>query len=315
MADVIAAMGPAFLGSRLKRLAEQFQAGAARVIERTGMPVQPAHMPLIAALQGGPMAVGALAQAVGTSQPGVTRSTRQLADLGLVRSERAADRRERRVALTEAGEALVGRCRKIIWPPVERVVEAMCEQLDGPVIAQLASLEAQLADRSLDARVAAILRDEIAICDFADDLAPDFHRINAEWIESMFVMEETDRRVLEHPRETIIDRGGAILFARSPTLGVLGTCALRKTGKGAFELTKMGVVPEARGLRAGEMLLHAALDRAEALGARKLYLLTSSKCATAIHLYEKHGFRHDAQIMEEHGREYGRCDVAMRYAG
>jgi len=66
-------------------------------------------------------------------------------------------------------------------------------------------------------------------------------------------------------------------------------------------------------LKAGEFLLQAVIARAQAMSADPLYLLTSSRCAAAIHLYEKLGFRHDAGIMAEYGARYARCDVAMRY--
>ena len=42
-----------------------------------------------------------------------------------------------------------------------------------------------------------------------------------------------------------------------------------------------------------------------------LYLLTSHICAPAIHLYEKAGFRRDAEITEKYGKTYQRCDVPM----
>ena len=45
MTDILRDLGPIFLGSRLKRLAERMQAGAARMIEDAGLGVQPAHMP------------------------------------------------------------------------------------------------------------------------------------------------------------------------------------------------------------------------------------------------------------------------------
>jgi len=111
----------------------------------------------------------------------------------------------------------------------------------------------------------------------------------------------------------VIDRGGAILFAKTADHGIVGTCALYKSGAGTFELTKMGVRESARGLKAGERLLHAAILRAKKLDAKKLYLLTSSKCKAAIHLYEKAGFVHDAGIMKTYGARYDRCDVAMSY--
>ena len=51
------------------------------------------------------------------------------------------------------------------------------------------------------------------------------------------------------------------------------------------------------------------------LGSKTLYLLTNADCAPAIHLYEKMGFEHDAQIMRDFGLRYERCNVAMRYRG
>ena len=157
------------------------------------------------------------------------------------------------------------------------------------------------------------MSDVLAIHEFSDDLAVHFRDINAEWINAMFRLEETDRDVLENPRAKIIDAGGVILFVEASGLGIVGACALQKTGAASYELTKMGVRESARGMKAGEFLLSAIIDRASSLGAEPLYLLTNAKCAAAIHLYEKLGFRHDAEIMARNGARYERCDVAMRY--
>ena len=153
----------------------------------------------------------------------------------------------------------------------------------------------------------------LAIREFSDELAPHFRDINAEWINAMFRLEDTDREVLDHPREKIIRPGGVILFVEHESLGIVGACALQKTGATSYELTKMGVRESVRGQKAGEFLLSAVIDRAAALKADPLYLLTNSKCAPAIHLYEKLGFAHDAEIMARYGARYERCDVAMRY--
>jgi GNAT superfamily N-acetyltransferase len=138
---------------------------------------------------------------------------------------------------------------------------------------------------------------------FEPALARDFHDINAEWIAAMFTLEPTDREVLENPHARIIAPGGDILFVEAAGLGIVGACALQKTGDRRFELTKMGVRESARGRKAGAFLLDA----------QTLYLLTNSACASAIHLYEKAGFQHDAAIMRGFGARYQRCDVAMRY--
>lgn len=156
---------------------------------------------------------------------------------------------------------------------------------------------------------------DLVIHPYSDALAADFRDINAEWITSMFRLEDTDRDVLGHPRERIIDAGGDILFVEAAGLGIVGACALQKTGPTSYELTKMGVRETARGRKAGEFLLAAVIERARALGADPLYLLTNTRCAAAIHLYEKLGFQHDAGIMARYGARYARCDVAMRYVG
>ena len=44
-----------------------------------------------------------------------------------------------------------------------------------------------------------------------------------------------------------------------------------------------------------------------------LFLLTNKDCEAAIHLYEKNGFTHCADIMDKYGSAYERCNVAMRY--
>ncbi len=152
----------------------------------------------------------------------------------------------------------------------------------------------------------------IEIICWQPSLAHAFHDINEAWISEMFSLEDHDREVLEDPQCFIIDRGGEVLFARRGA-GVVGTCALMPTDDGAIELTKMGVVPGARGQGVGESLLVAALERARSLPQRPLFLLTNRRCASAIRLYEKLGFAHDRDIMSRYGASYARCDVAMRY--
>ena len=311
--DVLGEMGAVFLGSRLKRLGERMQAGAARVIADAGLPVQPAHMPLLAALDGQAMTVGQLVEAVGVSQPGVTRAVGQLIEMGLARSESGADQRQRAISLTCEGMAASARARVRVWPPVEQAVDLLCGGRADEFLATIAAIEAALAETPLDVLAARVSPDVLTILEYSDDLAVHFHDINAEWIEAMFRIEDTDRQVLEDPRGRIIEPGGTILFVEAKGLGIVGTCALQKTGATGFELTKMGVRESARGLKAGEFLLAAVIERARSLGADPLYLLTNARCAPAVHLYEKLGFRHDAGIMANYGARYERCDVAMLY--
>lgn len=313
MRDVIADMGPSFLGSRLKRLGERMQAGAAAVIADAGLPLQPSHMPILAALRSGPHTVGQLAESIGISQPGVTRSVGQMQRCGIVREERDTDQRRKLITLTPTGRAAAATAARDIWPRVGQAAEELLAELGGAFLNQLTEIEAALAQGSIATRAARLVPAPLRLREFSDELARDFHDINAEWITAMFALEVTDREVLENPRERIIAPGGDILFVEAPGLGIVGTCALQKTGATSFELTKMGVREAARGLKAGEFLLAAVIGRAQELGADPLYLLTNHQCAAAIHLYEKLGFAHDAAIMAEYGARYERCDVAMRH--
>ena len=85
MEDIIRSLGYLTLGSRLKRIGEQLQADTQRLLDGLEVPVQSSQYPLLAALDRlGPLPVGELAQSLGITQPGVTRSVALLADLGLV---------------------------------------------------------------------------------------------------------------------------------------------------------------------------------------------------------------------------------------
>lgn len=152
----------------------------------------------------------------------------------------------------------------------------------------------------------------IEIVAYRPEHARAFYDINAAWIEEMFALEPLDRAILEGPEEHILQPGGHIVIAELDGRPV-GTGALKRTGAGSYEVTKMGVLPEARGHQVGAKLLQALLRSAADRDAKQVYLLTSHKCVAAIHLYEKFGFVHDAEVLSSHGPEYSRCDVAMSY--
>ena len=315
--DVIGDRGRLFLGSRLKRLAERMQGDVVRVAEHAGLDIQPSQYPLLTSLDlYGPRTIGDLAEALKLSQPTITRSVARLIEMGLVEvSRQQRDQRHKTISLSDAGAKAMMRSKLLVFPRVEAAVLELTDDLHGPLLDQIATLERRLAERPLDQRAHAKPEAGLRILEFSDPLAAAFRAINAEWIGAMYRLEAADRQVLDNPRREIIEQGGDILFVEAQGLGVVGACALQKTGERSFELTKMGVLEAARGAKAGEFLLKAVIARAEALGADPLYLLSNTKSEAAIHLYEKSGFVHDAEIMAEYGARYARCNVAMRYRG
>ena len=149
MRDVIADMGPLFLGSRLKRLGERMQAGAVKTIANAGLPFQASHMVVLAALRGGAMTIGQLADAIGISQPGVTRAIGQLAELGIVEDIRADDKHSRLVGLTDSGRQTVEQVATDIWPRIGMATEEILAGLSSPFLAQIAAIEREL-DKAKD---------------------------------------------------------------------------------------------------------------------------------------------------------------------
>jgi putative acetyltransferase len=139
-----------------------------------------------------------------------------------------------------------------------------------------------------------------------------FRRLNEDWINKYFVIEPSDRLVLEHPVSEILDPGGHIFLALINGNSV-GCCALLPLEENTFELAKMTVAEEYRGQGIGRELLQYAIKQAKALGATRLFLGSNSKLANALHLYESAGFRHvpPERLGPSH---YARANVFMEMA-
>ncbi len=316
--DILRNLGYLALGSRLKRLAEQLQADAAKAHARMGYPMKPAQFPLLAALDArGPLTVTEAVEALGVSQPAVTRTLGSLIAADLVETQRdPSDSRVKRIRLTPEGQALLARMQRDLWPHIDAAAAALAEGPPADLLTLICRVEDAMQSSSLEDRVHA-RTPPLRILPYDDSLAGTFAEITRAWVEDMFTLEANDKAIIDDPRGMIIDRGGEILFVEAEDLGIVGTCALMPSEGTSFELTKMGVTASARGKRAGAFLLQAVLARAAEMRAQgtmgELFLLTNAKCEAAIHLYEKYGFVHDAAVRKRFGPRYTRCDVAMSY--
>ncbi|TAV48719.1 MarR family transcriptional regulator [Rhizobium leguminosarum] len=155
--DVVRTLGFLCMGSRLRRIGERLQADTQQVIDEAGLGIQAGQYPFLAAIdRSGPLTIGELAQAVGITQPGATRTTGQLLELGYVDMQPAPDDQRRRlVSLTDKGQDLVDHSKKVIWPRIAAAVADLCGDLDGPILEQLAAIEDGLAAVPLARRNAA----------------------------------------------------------------------------------------------------------------------------------------------------------------
>ena len=152
----------------------------------------------------------------------------------------------------------------------------------------------------------------VKIVRFTPGRGPDFERLNIEWLERWFTVEEFDRVMLGDPEQHILAPGGQVFFADDEAGSALGTVALRHEGAGVYELTKMAVAPAARGRGVGRLLAEAAVEEFQALGGRHLYLETNDLLLPAIALYKSLSFEDRPLRAESH---YGRANVHMVWAG
>ena len=86
----------------------------------------------------------------------------------------------------------------------------------------------------------------IEVIEYSDKYAADFKSLNLEWLDKYNLTEEADLIVLDNPRTTVIDAGGAIYLALSENK-IIGTAALINEHEGIFELAKMAVDPPWQG--------------------------------------------------------------------
>ncbi len=136
-----------------------------------------------------------------------------------------------------------------------------------------------------------------------------FRTLNEEWITRYFTLEPKDRQTLGDPENTILRKGGRVYMAQ---LGpeVVGCVALIHEGDNVYELSKMAVSPEVRGLGIGRQMLVFAVEQARAMGARSLWLGSNTRLQNAVHLYESVGFEH-VPPEQLPASAYVRCDVFM----
>ena len=131
---------------------------------------------------------------------------------------------------------------------------------------------------------------EVEITPYKKEDAGEFSRLNYEWLNEFFVVEAHDKEMLDDPYEYIIKPGGQILTAWANGIAI-GTVALIVIDEETFELAKMAVSSQSRGLGIGKKLMNAIVDYAKSVGKKRLVLESNTKLTPAINLYIKAGFK------------------------
>ena len=149
----------------------------------------------------------------------------------------------------------------------------------------------------------------ITIETYKEQYKNDFIRLNKEWIERFFKLEESDLQTFAHIDSYIIGNGGQIFVAVDNQAGyAVGCCALiNHPDKQCYELAKMAVSPHAQGHHIGYELGKHLLEYARKIGAKRIYLEGNTHLVASINLYRKLGFIEKPLK----GNAYDRCDIIM----
>jgi ribosomal protein S18 acetylase RimI-like enzyme len=130
----------------------------------------------------------------------------------------------------------------------------------------------------------------IEIVDYIPEHQPRFKAINVQWITRSHVLEEEDIKTLEDPENHVLKNGGRIFMALYKGQ-VVGSCGYLNFGAEGYEMIKMAVDEDYRGLNIGKQLGEVSLQKMKEAGVKRIFLYSNTKgSATAIGLYRKLGF-------------------------
>lgn len=303
--------GKMALGSRLRQFGEALGSEAERVYQLYGVDLDPKWFPVVFMLKDGScLSITSLAEAIGHSHASVSKIVKEMTKAGMCLSEKVpGDGRINQVCLSEKGKAELKKFRRQS-NDVEAVVEELLQQSQHNLWEAITEFEYLLEEKNLFSRIKEKHQSreqaKVELVEYEDSYAKAFSELNYEWIEKYFDIEESDRVMLDAPREYILNNGGYIAMALYEGKAI-GTCALIKHGEDRYELAKMAVDDSAKGLGIGFLIGEHMLKVAKQLGGKSVFLESNTKLTPAINLYKKMGFK---RIVGEQS-PYERCNIQM----
>lgn len=305
--------GKMAIGSRLRMLTDNITNDAAEIYNLYGLGIKPKWFPVLYALsEREAKTITGIAREIGQTHPSVSNIVKEMIAEKLVRETASkTDKRRTTIVLSEYGETV---CDKLtdVCSDVASAIEDISRATRNDLWKAIGEWEEQLSQRKLPDRVKAARKEregkEVRIIPYKPCHQPVFRSLNEQWITQHWQLEAHDIECIDHPQESIIDKGGYIFVAlyRDEPVGV---CALCKMDDPIYEyeLAKLAVNPDVRGKGIGYLLCRAVVDKAKSLGAKNIFLESNTLLNPAIHTYKKLGFRE----LAEYHPAYERGDIQM----
>ncbi|NRB52478.1 MAG: GNAT family N-acetyltransferase [Saprospiraceae bacterium] len=309
--DFFIRTGKLALGTRLRRLGEQFMEDAAKVLEMYGVSINPKWFPVFYVLsEADHLSITEIARQIGHTHPSVSQIVKEMQRKGIIVCEKSKqDARVNIVRLSDLGWEM-NRRMQIQYLDVREAVEEVLDETRHDLWKAMEEIEYVLSKKDFFTRVYEKRKERerqaVSIIDYQSKHAPAFKALNEEWISKYYQLEKADYKVLDDPEGNIIAPGGHIFMAEYDG-EVVGTCGLMKMADGGYEMVKMAVAPAARGKHIGWLLGQAIVEKAKALGAPRVYLESNTQQEPAINLYYKLGF----ERIVGPPSPYARCNIQM----
>jgi DNA-binding MarR family transcriptional regulator/ribosomal protein S18 acetylase RimI-like enzyme len=308
--NIIDTAGYLAISTRLQRLADSLRKDGTQIYQHFGIEFEPKFWPVLYTLsKKSPLGILDLANEIGYAHPSVIALVREMEQKKWIRSVKdKTDSRRRLLNLSPLALELVAQMEPV-WAVIKAALEEICEG-ETPLLRGIEEVEARVARESFSDTARRIARsraeNSVRIIDYEPRHQEAWESLNLAWISKDFEVEHIDRETLGKPQQYFLDDGGAVLLAEKDG-EIIGTVALQPFGNGAFELAKMTVAEKARGLKIGEKLCAAALERARKLGAKRVFLYSNTKAYQAINLYFKLGFK----VVGLDSQEFKRANIQM----
>jgi ribosomal protein S18 acetylase RimI-like enzyme len=135
---------------------------------------------------------------------------------------------------------------------------------------------------------------EVQIKKYEDIYHQQFKDISLKWLHAYNLYEKADDALLDNPKR-YLDKGGRIFLAHCNN-EIVGTVSLIPVSNEEFEIMKLGVVDDYKGLGIGRKLMQLCIAICLEEKVKLITLETSSKLKSAIKMYLKFGFVHVERI-------------------
>lgn len=306
--DFLVELGTLGWVTRLKRISDLMLHDGRRVYNSLGIELEPNWFVIFRLLQKhGKLPVTQIAGEIGMSHPSVIAIIKKMTKAGYITdSKEPGDNRVRLISLTPKATKMLPEFERI-WMAGTSAYKRLFADVD--VVKFLDGVERAYAEGSFETRAHSEIENAkaVEIVTFRKKYAKHFADLNYEWIAKHYGIEDHDREILDSPYEQIIKPGGQVFFALVKGEAA-GTVALENHSPEAFELVKMAVSPEFRGLGIGDWLMEACIDYSRKKGKRSITLDSNTKQIAAINLYRKYGFR---EVPLDPNSPYVRVNIRM----